>query len=442
VLCAAALLVGALLLASCGPRRETPVASGHSVAAIAPATPVPTPTPPPLACASPTPQVGSEGQLENLRMFTTSSGWAQRASDSEILRTTDGGARWTVASPPLTGGQQMVAASFLESSTAEALTGTLYSCYPAPGPESADLIAWSTADGGTTWTQEGTFRVPDFLGGALLGGVLDFVNAQDGWLSVNEGGAAGSSGMALYRTVDGGVHWSEVAETNPGSPGPAGSAGSIPFGGDKASAAFIDPTTGWIGGTTAGTGPLFWVTHNGGRSWNPQSLPGSSSLIQAGAEPPQFWSSQGGWVLVGGWLPVDTPDNPQSSLLYVTTDAGVSWRRIATPGLGQLASTADFIDQEDGWVLTAPPTPPAPASPAPATTPPVPSTNLWATLDGGRTWSPVWSRASEVQITSLDFVTTEVGWAETVDGSTGASGLLKTTDGGRNWTVLRPAIRD
>ncbi len=143
-------------------------------------TSVPTPTPPPSPCASPTPQANSGDQLENLRMFTTSSGWAQRASDSAILRTTDGGARWTVASPPVTGVQQTVAASFLNASTAEAPTGTLFNC---PGPEIADLIAWSTSDGGTTWTKEGTFHVPDFLGPTL-----DFVNPKDGWIFMPEGG--------------------------------------------------------------------------------------------------------------------------------------------------------------------------------------------------------------------------------------------------------------
>lgn len=444
VFCAAGLLVGAFILASCG--RPAPADAAHAVAATpgapspregaATAAPTSTATLPTSPCASPTPQAGSGDQLQDVRMFSASSGWAQRASDAAVLHTTDGGTRWIVASPVLIGDQQMLAASFLDASRAEALTGTLHGCYPAPGPESADLIAWSTTDAGRTWTREGTFRAPDFPGAAVGGGALDFVSSEDGWLSVNEGAAAGSSGMALYRTVDGGVRWSEVARTNPGSPMP----GSIPFGGDKGDAAFIDPTTGWIAGSTAGTGPLFWVTRDGGTSWSAQALPGSSSLIQPGTEAPRFWSEQGGWVLVSGWLPVATPDNPRTSALYVTTDAGGSWSRIATPGQGQSASAADFIDQEDGWVLTAPPEPPAPASPAPATTAPVPSTTLWATSNAGRTWSPVWSRTSEVQITSLDFVSTQVGWAETVDGSSGAFRMLQTTDGGHTWSAVNPAI--
>ncbi len=404
------------------------LASTGTVVAPTP-TPTPAPTPRPSPCASPTPQAGNGDQLQNLRMSSTSSGWAQRSSDGAILHTADGAERWTVVSPPLTGDQRMIAAAFLGASTAEALTGTLYSCYPAPAPERADLTAWSTSDGGMTWTQEGTFHVPDFEDEVPApSGTLDFVNEKDGWFTVGQGSAMGSSGMALYRTVDGGAHWTEVAGTNPNG------VGSIPFSDLKSNASFINPTTGWIAGTTYGSGAVFYVTHDGGATWGTQPLPGSSAFFQSSTEPPVFWAEQGGWVLATQTF------GSQPSALDVTTDGGTTWNQITVPGQGQSASAADFIDQEDGWVLTAPPAPPAPASPAPATTPPVPSTTLWATTDGGRTWSPVWSRTGEVQIASLDFVTTEVGWAETMDGGTGASGLVHTADGGRTWTAMEPAI--
>jgi photosystem II stability/assembly factor-like uncharacterized protein len=351
-------------------------------------------------------------------MFSTSSGWAQRVSDGAILRTVDAAAQWTVASPPLTGGQRMVAASFLDASTSEALTGTFFSCYPAPGPEGADLIAWSTIDAGTTWTQEGTFQVP-----AAPGGTLDFVNPEDGWLSVNEGAAAGSSGMALYRTVDGGVHWSEVAETNPESPQPAGSPGSIPFGGDKGSATFIDATTGWIGSSTAGIGPLFWVTQDGGSSWSLQPLPSTAGLLQPSTQVLQVWSGEGALVGVQSF----EPSGQSTTTVCITTDAGRSWSQIAMPGTGQTPETADFRDDADGWLLTF------------ATTtvkaPPL-ATTLWVTSDGGANWNQVSARASADQINGVQFVSSELGWATTFNSTTQASGLLQTSDGGSTWTPV------
>jgi photosystem II stability/assembly factor-like uncharacterized protein len=395
-----------------------------TAAAPAPPTPTlaPTPTPPPSPCASPMPQAGSGDPLENLVMFSAGSGWAQWDSDGAILHTTDGGARWAVASPPLSGDQQTLAASFLEASTAEALTGTLYNCYPAPGLQSADLIAWSTNDGGATWTQAGTFQVPDFPGGTL-----DFVNPEDGWLSVNQGAAMGSSGMALYRTVDGGVHWSEVAETDPASIQPGGSAGSIPFGGDKGSATFIDPTTGWIGSSTAGTGPLFWVTQDGGSSWSAQSLPSTSGLLQPTTQVLRVWSGEGALVAVGSFA----PSGQSTTTLCITTDAGRSWSQIAMPGTGQTPETADFLDDADGWLLTFTTTT--------AKTPPL-ATTLWVTTDGGANWTQVSARASADQITGVQFVTSELGWATTFNSDTQASGLLQTSDGGSTWTPVTPIV--
>jgi hypothetical protein len=386
------------------------------------ATPAPTPTPTPFPCASPAPQAGSEDQLENLHMFSSSSGWAQRASDGAILRTVDGAAEWTVASPPLAGDQQFVAASFLDASTAEALTGTLYNCYPVPGPESAELIAWSTVDGGTTWTEEGTFQVSDFPGGTV-----DFVNSEDGWLSVYEGAAMGSSGMALYQTVDGGVEWSEVAETNPQSPQPAGSPGSIPFGGDKGSATFVDPITGWIGSSTDGTGPLFWVTQDGGSSWSAQPLPSTSGLLQPTTQVLQVWSGEGALVAVGSFA----PSGQSTTTLCITTDAGRSWSQIAMPGTGQTPETADFLDDADGWLLTFTTTT--------AKTPPL-ATTLWVTPDGGANWTQMSARASADQITGVQFVTSELGWATTFNSDTQASGLLQTSDGGSTWTPVTPIV--
>ena len=286
-------------------------------------TPVPTPTPAPVPCAPPTPQ-GAPELIDNLSMFSPTTGWAEEAGTSTVLHTTAGAQRWTVASPPLSGDEQMVAASFLDADTARAITGTLWNC-GNQGLPSTDLVAWGTQDGGATWSSEGTFSAPDFPGGSL-----DFVNSEDGWLSVLEGAAMGSSGMAVYQTVDGGTQWSEVAETSVEGSSTSGAAGAIPFGYLKSGAVFVSLTTGWITGTTYGSGPVFLVTHDGGVTWNPQSLPASAGLFQATTEAPEFWSSQ------GGWLQVDAPGG-QPSIVYLTTDGGALWNPISLPS-GQLSS--------------------------------------------------------------------------------------------------------
>jgi photosystem II stability/assembly factor-like uncharacterized protein len=348
-------------------------------------------------------------------MVSSTTGWAEEADTSAILRTTSGAAQWTVASPPLSGDQQMLAVSFLDAQTAQAITGTLLSCGDQ-GPPPADLVAWGTEDGGATWTREGTFSVPGFAGGTL-----DFVNPQDGWFSDAEGGWAGGTAMALYRTVDGGQQWQEVASTEAGSDASPGSVGIIPISFTVGTASFIDSNTGWITGSTAGNGATLSVSHDGGVTWNAQPLPAAAALGQPSTWAPQFWSSQGGWLLVY------TPGG-QASQLYLTGDAGQDWNQVVLPGGGQLPEAVDFIDADDGWLLTC-----TQASGGVET-----SQTLWATEDGGGSWTAV---SSDTALATLDFVNDDDGWATTTAASGAAvPALLQTTDGGQTWVGVTPGI--
>jgi hypothetical protein len=50
------------------------------------------------------------------------------------------------------------------------------------------------------------------------------------------------------------------------------------------------------------------------------------------------------------------------------------------------------------------------------------------------------ARASADQITGVQFVTSELGWATTFNSDTQASGLLQTSDGGSTWTPVTPIV--
>ncbi len=377
-------------------------------------TSAPTPTPAPVPCAPPTPP-GAPVLIGDLSMLSPTTGWAEEGGTSTILRTTSGAQRWAVASPPLSGDQQVLAASFLDSTAAQAITGTLWNC-DDQGPPSATLVAWGTADGGATWSSEGAFSVASFDGGTL-----DFVNAEDGWLSVSEGGWAGGSAMALYRTVDAGASWEKVASSDVDGGASPGAAGVIPVAGYVGTASFINPSTGWITETSGGgDGALFYVSHNGGVTWAAQTLRAAAGLLQPSTTAPRFWSSQGGWVLV------DASD--QASLVYLTTDGGQEWSLVALPGGGQLPEAVDFIDAADGWLLAFTET----------STGAETSQTLWETKDGGTSWTAI---SSDTALATPDFVNAGDGWATTTAGS-GATvpALLQTTDGGRTWTAVNLEI--
>jgi photosystem II stability/assembly factor-like uncharacterized protein len=141
----------------------------------------------------------------------------------------------------------------------------------------------------------------------------------------------------------------------------------------------------------------------------------------------QVWSGEGALVAVGSFA----PSGQSTTTLCITTDAGRSWSQIAMPGTGQTPETADFLDDADGWLLTFTTTT--------AKTPPL-ATTLWVTPDGGANWTQMSARASADQITGVQFVTSELGWATTFNSDTQASGLLQTSDGGSTWTPVTPIV--
>jgi photosystem II stability/assembly factor-like uncharacterized protein len=56
---------------------------------------------------------------------------------------------------------------------------------------------------------------------------------------------------------------------------------------------------------------------------------------------------------------------------------------------------------------------------------------LLRTADGGRSWTAI--RLPDSELTSLDFVTPNVGYSVASEG-----GLYRTSDGGRNWRLVQP----
>jgi hypothetical protein len=167
---------------------------------------VPAPTPPPA------------NLIGDLRMFSTTTGWAQRLDDGALLHSTHGVQRWQVASPLLPAGQAVTAVAYVSADSARALsTGSAGS--------QTTVDAWSTADGGASWVKKGSFTV-DGVVPAGEGG-LDFVDLNHGWWSVGMTAPTGNSamtGVALYRTVDDGSAWNKVAWTDFTTPG----SGNIP----------------------------------------------------------------------------------------------------------------------------------------------------------------------------------------------------------------------
>lgn len=354
--------------------------------------------------------------IQVLSMITSTTGWA--LDTSAILRTSDGGTRWVNVSPPsiiISRSSMLYAADRRRAWVTAAPTGSR-----------APILA-RTVDGGHSWRLLPIPVPSDAVGVARL----VFVDARHGWLLASLGASAGSEGVQVLRTTDGGTTWATVSRTDSAQPGPGG----LPLSGIKTGISFRDSVTGWV--TAAGAGPdnvsRLYETIDGGRTWLRQrlSFPPSFRQVVPVLYPPRFFTA------LGGLLPVIlTMQDTHSAIdFYATHDGGATWS--STAALPYIAAKAsprwDFVDRNHGWVAVG--------------------ASLYSTSDGGYTWNSSVADLGVHDVAQLDFVNSNDGWAVgaaptgrcaglclTRDGPLAGVPLFRTTNGGRTWTRLAPYV--
>ena len=325
--------------------------------------------------------------------------WTQDLSGTRaqgLEQSTDGGKNWNDVTPP---GMDEQVGDHIISGFFALDADHAWVTYGGIASSAAQTIA-STSDGGRHWTV--VSRLP-----STYGCELQFVTPWDGWCAVI-GGAAGSEGVDLYGTEDGGKHWSLVSESGP--TGTTNTPGALPFGCDK-NVQFASPSVGWAYfHCNGGLAPLYEST-DGGRTWVSRGV-AAPSVAPAGGS-----GFSGSPVLAGangavGFTSGGSAPKTTSTVVYVSTDAGVSWHPVTPPGRPQewLVDTMTPLS----WRL-------------------VNGDHILATDDGGRTWRTITSNVSfALSSPVVDFVTNQVGWIEGWSSVSGGS-LRRTTDGGSNW---------
>lgn len=384
-------IVLTLLLAACNisvnsltASPEPPIESNTT-----PLSPYPdTPAPPAIQA----PEVESPPLVE-LHFFNELDGWG--VTETKIVRTNDGGITWYDVTPPdvdETG--YAVHTSFLDKSHAWVQKPD-FNNFPNNG------LLYHTADGGMNWTISST---------PFSGGDLSFVDPSNGWMLADLGVGAGSNAVAVFQTTDGGASWTQTYSNDPDN---AESSDSLPLGGIKSDLVPLDMQTAWVAGVIYSSGTIYlFRTDDGGRHWSPVSLelPAGGENAELGIDKDQMQFTSA----TDGFLVVRMAGDSTQTAVYITDDGGDSWRLTPTviPGAGATAflspqemilyngeqfyvtrdaartwatvspdivfgdsfATMDFVNPNSGWVVTADPSN---------------HRSFYRTHDGGATWLPV-----------------------------------------------------
>ncbi len=371
-------------LAACGTPNQIPipVTQGPTLASETPASAAPAGINAPI--------VTSPG-LAFIQMTDEKNGWG--ITDTKVVRTDDGGVTWYDVTPPNSPALGYPAkAEFIDdmhgwlivSDTSNPNAGTLY----------------RTSNGGASWTP---ISVP------FGSGDLHFIDQNNGWVMAYLGAGAGSMGVAIFQTTDGGQTWTQNYTNDPNQPT---ASDSLPLSGIKDGMTATDMKNAWVGGVTYALGIVYlYHTSDAGHTWTlePAPIPAGYEQSQPETLGPQFVTS------TDAYLPVTMPNQFGVMLaIYVSHDGGANWA--LTPTMIPQGGKTNFVSAKVGFVWNA--------------------SAFYVTHDGAKTWAVVTPDvAFGENFAGMDFVSPTAGFVLTND-VTSTRTLYKTMDGGATWTIL------
>lgn len=244
-----------------------------------------------------------------------------------------------------------------------------------------------------------------------------FSSADDGWIIASLGP---NDRGGLFRTRDGGAHWSFVADA--------------PF---QGSVVFNNRTDGWgisaptwtNAGTVKTPGGALYHSTNGGVSWRRVQLPPIFAYRRARVTfgLPTFFGASSG--VVAGRL-YNTQTGAEPVVVYVTNDGGATWHGRLAP---QTTATRRYqqgffsvpfaVSSPSHWAMYA-------------------GAILYTTDNAGLSWTSIRPKLPKVvaEVDRLDSARPATMWAQ-AHGHTGnlyPPYLLRSTNAGRSWSTLSP----
>lgn len=269
------------------------------------------------------------------------------------------------------------------------------------GEDQGQGVVYRTQDGGCHWSRE----MP--LDEAVRVDHLQFVDTRNGWgRAVKKDGSYAS----IVYTRDGGRQWKERPLPTPGNQG-------------VKDFDFIDAKYGW-----ATTGHKIFQTVNSGRSWEeqPTSMPDKTQLSSVSmADASHGWmGGSAGCLLAMG------DSEGACTTIHHTTDAGQTWRSMEAAGLEGTIHGMTFTDADHGWLVGE-------------------GGSIFQTSDAGQSWSFFRNPLAGTSLWSVFMLDASHGW---IGGSArcvlalddcDAHALMRTPNGGITWQEQAiPALCD
>jgi photosystem II stability/assembly factor-like uncharacterized protein len=330
--------------------------------------------------------------LQYIVMLDELDGWG--VTDTQIVRTNDGGSTWFDVTPPeLSAAGFSGATSFLDVDHAWVQVPDVNNI-----PNAGTL--YRTTNGGMTWTSN---SVP-FSSGHIV-----FLDEKDGWVLADLGAGAGSQAVAVFITQDGGETWKQTFINDPNNPI---AAETLPLSGIKGDLVPINLQTAWITGVTYSPATVYlYRTDDSGVTWSQVNVELPENVGQSEVEVAQmkFVTEK------DGFFALRISGQTFDTALYVTHDAGNTWSLLPTILSGQ--STTEFISAQEIVFYNG--------------------QQFYVSKDAGQTWEAVTPDVDfGDSFAGMTFANISTGWV--ITSNSDRRTLYKTMDGGAHWSAIIP----
>lgn len=245
---------------------------------------------------------------------------------------------------------------------------------------------YKTTDGGNSWNAVNWFQINDVT-------LLDFyfLDNQNGFVGYRYD-SSGSLRSGMVKTTDGGNNWTDVTPNS----------SSVGYG--TADVYFLNVDTGFYS-----IGSDIYRTTDAGANWT------VSSTQYEGVNDMQFIDNQNGIAV--GW----DGTFAYRAIIWRTQNAGATWDTLQLSTLNSQMEFLSYPAANKAYALNRTSLNNGPFS-----------SNAYESTDGGMSWDSVnttSSLGSFANLSGMYFGSVDSGWVSTSEGI-----ILKTQDGGENWT--------